>query len=76
MTMMTHGDDMLMVLKTNSEDTLTTPMTSGDDTLMAPVVTCDYLVTTPHDVTDDPCDDIDNLYETENIFAYPMIETQ
>ena len=48
-TLTTNGDDILMTLKNNGEDTLTTPFTH------------DYLVTTPHDVTDDPCDDIDDL---------------
>ena len=37
-----------------------TPMTSGEDTLTTPVTTRDYLVTTPHDVTVNPCDDIDD----------------
>ena len=50
-----------MTLKTNGEDTLTTPTTIGEDTFTTPVTTHEYLVTNPHDVTDDPCDDIDDL---------------
>ena len=60
-TLMTHGDNILTTLKTNYEDTLTTPMTNGEDFLTTRVTTHDYLVTTLHDVTDDPCDDIDSL---------------
>ena len=37
-----------------------TRMTSGEDTLTIPVATRDHCVTSPNDVTDDPCDDIDN----------------
>ena len=37
-------------------------MTGGEDTLMTPFMTHDYLVTTSNDITDDPCDDIDDLY--------------
>ena len=62
MTVMTNGDDILTNVKTNREDTLTTPTTDGEDTLMTPFTTHDYLVTTLHDVTDDPCDSIDDLY--------------
>ena len=62
MTLTTTGDDMLMTLKTNGEDTLTTSMTSGEDPLTTAVMTRDYLVTTPHDITDNPCDDVDDLY--------------
>ena len=64
-TLRTNGDDILMILKTNGEATLTTQTNSGEDTLMTPVMTHDYLVTvtTPHDVTNDPCDDTDDLYE-------------
>jgi hypothetical protein len=51
-----------MTPKTNGEDTYTTLMTDGEDTLTTPFTTHDYLVTTLHDVTDDPCDDIDDLY--------------
>jgi len=58
MTLLTNGDDILMTLKTIGEDTLTTLMNGGEDTLTIPVSTRDYLVTTPHDITDDPCDDI------------------
>ena len=61
MTLMTNGDDILTTLKTNGEDTLTTPMTDGEDTLTTTFITHNYLVTTMHDITDDPCDDIDNL---------------
>jgi hypothetical protein len=46
---MTHGDDILMTLKT-----------IGEDTLMTPIATRYYLLTTPNDVTDDPCDDIND----------------
>ena len=60
-TLTTHGEDILTTLKTNGEDTLSTTMTSGEDTLTTTVTTRDYLVTTPHDVTDDPCDGIDDL---------------
>ena len=60
MTLMTDGDDILMTLKTIGEDTLTTPMTSGEDTLTTPVTTRDYIMTTLHDVNDDPCDDINH----------------
>ena len=55
---MTHGDDILMTLKTIGENTLVTRMTSDEDTLMTPVATCDYLVTAPNDLTDNPCDNI------------------
>ena len=58
-----NGDDILMTLKTNGEDTLTNSMTGREDTLTTPFTTHDYLVTTLHDITDDPCDDIDGLYE-------------
>ena len=51
-----------MTLKTNGEDTLMTPTTGGEDTMTTPFTTHDYLVTIPHDVTDDPCDNIDDLY--------------
>jgi hypothetical protein len=51
MTLMTNGDGILMTVKTN-----------GEDTLMTPFTTHDYLVTTPNDITDNPCDDIDDLY--------------
>jgi hypothetical protein len=62
MTLITNGDNILTTLKTNGEDTLTTLMTDGEDTLMTSFTTSDYLVTTPYDVTDGPCDSIDNLY--------------
>jgi hypothetical protein len=58
---MTYGDDILMTLKTNGEETLMTLMTSGEGTLTTSITTHHYLVTTPHDITDDPCDNIDNL---------------
>ena len=61
-TLTTNDDDILTTLKTNGEDTLTTPTTDGEDTLTTRFTTHNYLVTTPHDVTDDPCDDIDGLY--------------
>ena len=61
-TLMTNGDDILMTMKTNGEDALTTLMTDGEDTLTTHFATRDYLVTTPHDVIDDPCDSIDDLY--------------
>ena len=61
-TLMTNGDDILMTMKTNGEDTLTTLTTNGEDTLTTHFMTSNYLVTTPHDVTDDPCDSIDDLY--------------
>ena len=51
MTLMTNGDGILMTVKTN-----------GEDTLMTPFTTHDYLVSTPNDITDNPCDDIDDLY--------------
>jgi hypothetical protein len=51
-----------MILKTNGEDTLMTPMTDDEDTLTNPVMTLNYLVTTPHDVSNNPCDEIDDLY--------------
>ena len=57
---MTNCDDILTTLKTIDEDTLTTLMTSGEDTLMTSVATRDHFVTTPNDVTDGPCDDIDD----------------
>ena len=62
-TLMTYVDDILMTLKTNGEDTLTltTLLISCEDNLTTPVMTCDYLVTTPHDITEDPCDNIDDL---------------
>jgi len=58
--LMTGGDKILTTLKSIGADTLMTPMTSGEDTLTTPVTTHDYLVTTLHDVNDDPCDDIDD----------------
>jgi len=57
---MTNGDDILTTLKTIAEDTLMTLTTSGEDTFTTPVTTRDYLVTTLHDVNDDPCDNIDD----------------
>ena len=60
-TLMTDGDDILMTLKTIGEDTFTTPATTGEDTLMTPVATRDHFVTTLNDVTDDPCDDQEQL---------------
>jgi hypothetical protein len=61
MTLTTHSDNILMTPKTNGEDTLMALTTSDEDTLTTLVMTCDYLMTTPHDVTDNPCDDIDDL---------------
>ena len=61
MTLVTNGDDILTTLNTNGEDILMTPMTSGEDTVITPVTTRAYLVNTLHDITDDPCDKIDNL---------------
>ena len=49
-------------MNTNGEDTLTTLTTGGEDTSKTPFTTHDYPVTTPHDVTDDSCDDIDGIY--------------
>jgi len=49
-------------MKTNGEDILTSLTTDGEDTLMTHITASDYLVTTPHDVTEDPCDSIDNFY--------------
>jgi len=69
MTLTTNRDKILMTLKTNGEDTLTTPMISGENTLMTTVTTRDYLVTTPHDVTDDPCDDMDDLEQINPLAA-------
>jgi hypothetical protein len=63
MTLTTNGDDILTTMKTNGEDILTTPTTGGEDTLTNLFKTHDYLVTTPHDVTDDLCYDIDDLYD-------------
>ena len=60
-TLKTNGDNILMTVKTNGEDTLMTPMTDGEDTLMAPSRTHNDLVTTLHEVTDNPCDNIDDL---------------
>ena len=60
-TLMTKGDDILMTLKTNGEEAFTTPTTSDEDTFTTPVTTRDYLVTTMHDITNNACDDIDNL---------------
>ena len=62
-TLTTHGDDILTTLKTNGEDTLKTLTTCDEDTLKTPVTTCDYLMTGPHDVIDNPRDDIDNFEE-------------
>jgi len=66
-TAMTDGDDILMTLKTIGEDTLTPQMTSGEDTLTTAVATRDHFVTTPNDVTDDPCDDIDDQEQVEYV---------
>ena len=57
---MTNGDDIVTTLKTIGEDTLTTQTTSGEDTLATPVATRDHFVTTLNDVTEDPCDNINN----------------
>ena len=70
-TLMTHADDILKTLKTHGEDSLTVPRNSGEDTLMTPVMTRDYLVTTPHDVIDNPCDDIDGLEQIAMVGAIP-----
>ena len=51
-TLTTNGDDILTTLKNNGKDTLNTPFTTHD-----------YLLTTLHDVTDDPCDNIDDSYD-------------
>ena len=51
MTRTTNGDGILMTVKSN-----------GEDTLMTPFTTHDYLVTTPNDITDDPCDERILLY--------------
>ena len=56
----TYGDEILMTLKTNGDFTLMTLTTSGEDTLTTPVVTCDHFVTAPYDITDNPCDNIDD----------------
>ena len=66
-TLTTNGEDILRTLKTNGEDTLTTPMMDGEDTLMIQLMTT--FVTTLHDVTDDPCDDIDDLYEPKILMS-------
>jgi len=60
-TLTTLGDDILMTLTTPVEDTLTTLMSPDEDTLRTCVTTCDYFVTTLCDITDDPCDDIDEF---------------
>ena len=60
---MTKGEDILTTPETNGEGTLMLPTTGGEDTLTTPVTTHDYLVTTWHDITDNPCNDIDDLYE-------------
>ena len=62
MTLTTNGDGILMTVKTNGKDTLMTPRTDGEDTLKTLFTTHNYLVTTPNDITDNPCDDIDDLY--------------
>jgi len=59
-TLVTNGDDILMTLKTIGEETFTTPTTSCEDTLTTPVATCDHFVTTLNDITDDPCDGIND----------------
>jgi hypothetical protein len=59
---MTNGDDILTTLKTNGEDTLMTLTTDGEGTLTTRFTTSDYLVNTQHDITDDPCENIDDLY--------------
>ena len=69
---MTNVDNILMTVKTNGEDTLTTPTTGCEDTFTTSSMTHDFLVTTPHDITDDPCDKFDNLYDIH----YPMIESK
>jgi hypothetical protein len=62
MSLTANVDNILTTLKTNGEDTLTTPTTGGEDTLTTPFMTHDYLVITRRDITDDPCDNIDDLY--------------
>ena len=62
-TYVTTFHDLCTTLTTNGDDILMTMKTNGEDTLMTPFKTYNYIVTTLHDVTDDPCDDIDNLYD-------------
>ena len=69
-----HGDAILKTLKTIGEDTLTTPATSGEDTLMTPVATRDYFVTTPNDITDNICEDIDNQEQLAGSDTYIIRE--
>ena len=75
MTLMTHGDDILMTLKTHGTNILMTLMTIGEDTLTASVMTSDYLVTTPYNDTDKTCDDIGAFEQVSCLCLYPMIET-
>ena len=60
MTLMIHGDDSLTTLKAIGEDTLTIRKTGGEDALATSVVTHEYVVCTPNDVNDNPCDDIND----------------
>jgi hypothetical protein len=62
LTRVTTFHDLCMTMTTNGDNILTTLKTNGEDTLTTPFMTHNYLMTTLHDVTDDPCDDIDNLY--------------
>jgi hypothetical protein len=63
MTLTTNGDEILMTLKTNGENTLTTPTTGDEDTVMTPFMTHNSLMTTPHDISESPCDEIVYLYD-------------
>jgi hypothetical protein len=72
MTLMTNGDDILITMKTSGEDTLTAPATDGEDTLTTLFMTHNYLVTTPHDVTNT---NVTTLM-TSIIFIVPIIETK
>ena len=75
-TLTTNGNDILTTMKTNGENTLTNPMTDGEDTLTTLFTTHNYLVTTPHEVTDDPCDNIDDLYGIHCLHDWDQVMTR
>ena len=75
MTLTPHDANILTTPKDQWWRHFDAPATSGEDTLMTPATTQDYLATTPHDVTDNPCDNIDDL-EQITCLCISMIETK
>jgi hypothetical protein len=57
---MTLGENILTTLTTLGEKN-DVPDDLGEGLVMTIVTTCYHLVTTPHDYTDDPCGNSDDL---------------